>query len=105
MNDVQTKNGFLDSNGIMVEDLSPSSRYKLKMEVQKGNLSILVVSERDFETLSSLDVQRSGLGMENKGTDNAEENGSSTKSDGMTSTSKNDTETASGKLAYPVINK
>ena len=101
----KTKNGFLDSNGIMVEDLSPSSRYKLKMEVQKGNLSILVVSERDFETLSSMDVQRSGLGMENNGADNAEENGSSTKSDGMTSTSKNDTETASGKLAYPVINK
>jgi len=93
-NEWKIKNGTLDSNEIMIENLLPSSRYKLRMEVQKGDQKVLVLSGKDFET-SSMDVVRSGL-MENSGTEMAEEYGNSTKSDGTTSSSKNDTTTSSG---------
>merc|ERR1712198_674792 len=92
-NEWKIKNGTLDSNEIMIENLLPSSRYKLRMEVQKGDQKVLVLSGKDFET-SSMDVVRSGL-MENDGTEMAEEYGNSTKSDGTTSLSKNDTTTSS----------
>jgi len=93
-NEWKTKNGTLDSNEIMIENLLPSSRYKLRMEVQKGDQKVLVLSGKDFETLS-MDAVRSGL-MENSGTEMAEEYGNSTKSDGTTSSSKNDITTSSG---------